>query len=475
MKKFLPFGLIFYSFILFSVIKISAQPWSYNFGTSTGSYTTASSSSTSFLPTPSSGTARVRVGSAGGGFHLSLPGLSGFGSDTELRIVAAASTSVNKFSIYDYIAGKSFALRFSVRFGASDGTPGVSSGQFQLFVGDGTTYSDNSGFNGSQVFTGLQWIFGTGGSTTTEYRNGTVWTEISGAPFSQGTNYVVDIYGNNTTSTLNYNYGVSQSVAPNKFDLWINGTLVGDDLNKAGISNDVNLDSWMFIGQSSLSNAANIFIDDIFYTNEIPSDPLPVELSSFTANLFNKNILLTWETKTETNNYGFEIERSSSLEPGNASSLPKEWEKIGFVGGSGNSNSPKGYLFIDNTLTKSGKYSYRLKQIDSDGSYSYSKEVEVDYVSVDKFSLYQNYPNPFNPSTVISYQIPVSGRVSMKVYDILGKEIVTLVDEYKEAGRYEVEFNVGQTISLSFLSSGMYFYKLQVEDYVEVKKMILAK
>lgn len=153
--------------------------------------------------------------------------------------------------------------------------------------------------------------------------------------------------------------------------------------------------------------------------------------------------------------------------------LPMEWEKIGFVAGSGNSNSPKEYSFIDNTLTKSGKYAYRLKQIDTDGSYEYSKEVEVDYWSVDKFSLEQNYPNPFNPSTDISYQIPISGRVSLKVYDILGKEIATLVDEYKEAGRYKVEFQ--STAGSWQLANGVYLYKLQSGDYVEVKKMIIAK
>jgi hypothetical protein len=192
--------------------------------------------------------------------------------------------------------------------------------------------------------------------------------------------------------------------------------------------------------------------------------PLPIELTEFYARKNENSVLLNWATSTEVNSYKFEVEKR----------IKKDWEKIGEVLASGNSNSPKFYSFVDKNLSR-GLILYRLKMIDNDGSYKYSNTTEVYIENPKTFSLFQNYPNPFNPSTVIRYQIPVDGRVSLKVYDVLGKEIATLVDEYKEAGRYEVEFNVGQTISLSFLSSGMYFYKLQVEDYVEVKKMILAK
>ncbi|MCX7610972.1 MAG: T9SS type A sorting domain-containing protein [Ignavibacterium sp.] len=194
---------------------------------------------------------------------------------------------------------------------------------------------------------------------------------------------------------------------------------------------------------------------------------MPVELNSFQVTQSKNDILLNWSTSTEQNNYGFEIERSTILTSLNYGI----WEKIGFVQGSGNSNSPKKYSFTDNTLTKSGKYAYRLKQIDNDGSFEYSKIVEVDFVMLDKFTLEQNYPNPFNPTTVISYQIPVNSNVSLKLYDVLGNEVATLVNEYKEAGRYKVELNVGQMS----LSSGIYFYKLQAGEFTEIKKMILSK
>lgn len=239
----------------------------------------------------------------------------------------------------------------------------------------------------------------------------------------------------------------------------------------SGFDNTYSIEDNSYFGivavHSSGANArAAVELDQIYFDLSDTS-PLPVELISFTASIINKNILLNWTTSTEQNNYGFEIERSAIL-----SSLNYEnWEKIGFVQGSGNSNSPKEYSFTDNTLTKSGKYAYRLKQIDTDGTFEYFKEVEVDFVMLDKFSLEQNFPNPFNPTTVISYQIPVNSNVSLKLYDVLGNEVATLVNEYKEAGRYKVELNVGE-ISLS---SGIYFYKLQAGEFSQIKKMILAK
>jgi hypothetical protein len=192
---------------------------------------------------------------------------------------------------------------------------------------------------------------------------------------------------------------------------------------------------------------------------------IPVELTSFTATANNNEVTLDWTTATETNNSGFEIERQVCR----GQSAVGNWNSIGFVPGFGTTTEPKSYSFIDESVT-SGTYKYRLKQIDFDGSFTYSNEAEV---SVDftpkEFVLYQNYPNPFNPNTVISYQLPVSGNVTLKLYDVLGNEITTLVNEEKQAGVYEVEFDG------SSLASGMYLYKLQVGTFVQTKKMILLK
>jgi len=191
--------------------------------------------------------------------------------------------------------------------------------------------------------------------------------------------------------------------------------------------------------------------------------PVPVELTSFTANVSENNVMLEWETATEVNNYGFEIERQvgSSQSAGN-------WELIKFVEGHGNSNSPKQYSFTDKNLIGGSLFKYRLKQIDNDGTYEYSDEVEVELIPTE-FALYQNYPNPFNPSTKIRYQLPQESEVIIKIYDILGSEVITLLNEKKEPGVYEVEFNA------QHLSSGTYIYRIVADSFVETKKMVLMK
>jgi hypothetical protein len=197
----------------------------------------------------------------------------------------------------------------------------------------------------------------------------------------------------------------------------------------------------------------------------VPPTALPVELSSFSASIFNSRVKLNWETATEVNNYGFEIFRQAHI---STSLSVTGWEKIGFVNGNGNSNSTKNYSFEDKSVL-SGKYSYKLKQIDNDGKYEYSKTVEVDLGIPNKFELSQNYPNPFNPNTTIKFSMPEAGNVKLTIYNILGQEVKTLVNEYKEAGLYTVNFDAEN------LNSGLYIYKLQVNDFTQTHKMTLIK
>jgi len=191
---------------------------------------------------------------------------------------------------------------------------------------------------------------------------------------------------------------------------------------------------------------------------------LPVELSSFSASIVSEGIKLNWRTETEVSNYGFDVER----QVGNRQSAVGKWSKIGFVEGYGNSNSPKEYSFVDNNIS-AGVYSYRLKQIDNDGKFEYSKVIEIDIGTPLDYELNQNYPNPFNPSTTIMFSIPEKGNVKLMVYNILGEEVVTLLDEIKEAGIHTINFNAAE------LRSGIYFYKLESGDFLMVKKMNLVK
>jgi len=199
---------------------------------------------------------------------------------------------------------------------------------------------------------------------------------------------------------------------------------------------------------------------------------LPVELSSFSAIVKGDKVELNWQTATEVNNYGFEIQRSVvSSQQSAFSGLQSEWETIGFVNGHGNSNSPKQYSFTDNLLNLNLNLSlnYRLKQIDADGSFEYSKEIEAAIDKPTVFSLAQNYPNPFNPATKISYQIPADNLVTLKIFDVLGKEAATLINADQTAGSYEVTFNAAN------LPSGVYFYKIEAGSFVSVKKLLLMK
>ena len=183
---------------------------------------------------------------------------------------------------------------------------------------------------------------------------------------------------------------------------------------------------------------------------------------------------MKWHTATEVNNYGFDVERKAPLNP-------SEWgnwgggEKIGFVAGNGNSNSPKEYSFVDKIISGGGKYRYKLKQIDNDGKFEYSNTVEVE-IAPGKFELFQNYPNPFNPSTTIKFTTPDAGRrdsspykTSLRVYDVLGSEVATLVNREMPAGIYEVNFDA------SMLPSGVYFYRLQAGGFIQTKQMIILK
>ncbi len=195
--------------------------------------------------------------------------------------------------------------------------------------------------------------------------------------------------------------------------------------------------------------------------------PLPVELASFTAFVDKNNVDLKWTTSTEINNSGFDIERKLTGS--------NEWTKVAFIEGNGNSNEPKNYSFVDKNLA-TGKYNYRLKQIDYNGNFEYhnlNSEVNVGIPS--KFDISQNYPNPFNPATRINYDLPIDSKVSLKLYDMLGREVYSAVNnELNTAGYYTVQLNLGS------LSSGTYFYRIIAtgingQEFVTTKKMQLLK
>lgn len=187
--------------------------------------------------------------------------------------------------------------------------------------------------------------------------------------------------------------------------------------------------------------------------------PLPVELTSFSADYSNGNVLITWSTATETNNQGFEIQRKSAA----------DFETLSFVNGNGTTTQTQSYSFVDDEISN-GVYSYRLKQMDYDGTFSYSNIIEIDVTSPMQFELSQNYPNPFNPTTMINYQVAKPINVSLVIFNTLGEEVAVLINnQFTESGTHSVRFDG------SNLASGTYIYRLTAGDFVQIKKMMLTK
>jgi hypothetical protein len=183
-----------------------------------------------------------------------------------------------------------------------------------------------------------------------------------------------------------------------------------------------------------------------------------------------RQVNFSWETKTEVNSSKFEIDRALV----GTKDATVTWSSVGTVQAAGNSNSPKKYSYTDKNL-QAGKYQYRLKMIDNDGSYKLSDVVETEIAVPKDFALNQNYPNPFNPSTKIDYQVPVDAKVILEVYNITGQKVVELVNQDQQAGYYSVNFGASK------LASGVYIYRLSASDkatgnnFSSIKKMMLLK
>lgn len=324
--------------------------------------------------------------------------------------------------------------------------------------------------------------------------DGTAWTVYntsnSGLPDNYVTSIAIDGSGNKWIGTFNgglakfggttwHVYTSEEDGLPSDYitsihidtngDVWVgtnNGIAIFDtgtwtiyNSNNSGLPNNF---IWAIVSDPSGNKWIGTYAGvAAFYESGF----VPVELTSFTANLSKKQVNLKWETATEINSASFEIEKQQ-VSSGKINT--DKWQLITSVKAYGNSNSPKYYSFADKNIT-AGRYNYRLKMIDNDGSYKYSSTVEVDDDTPGMILLEQNYPNPFNPSTSIGYSVPVKGYVTLKVYDLFGSEVANLVERYMEPGSYSAVFNA------TGYASGMYIYKLQVNEMQISKKLTLLK
>ena len=254
----------------------------------------------------------------------------------------------------------------------------------------------------------------------------------------------------------------------NFFRYYLDGILIHEG-NSQDVDGQFSLDPWLLLFADNDGEDAEFDIAEVAIWNRALSAQdalafgfvgtvIPVELISFTAQQSSGNVTLLWSTATELNNNGFQVERKS---------LQNDWKVIAFIKGVGTTTTAQNYSFVDR-LGNSGKYSYRLKQVDFNGTYVYSDVVEVE-IRPAEFILYSNYPNPFNPSTSIHYGIGSKEYVTLKIFDVIGNQVAELVNEEKEAGYYELSFNG------SGLASGTYFLRIQAGNFVQTKKMMLLK
>jgi uncharacterized protein (TIGR02145 family) len=194
--------------------------------------------------------------------------------------------------------------------------------------------------------------------------------------------------------------------------------------------------------------------------NDHTISELPVEIKTFDASVIDNKIILNWSTASETNTSLFELEKKTFNN--------NTWQKIAFLKASGNSTTPRQYSYTDKNINV-GKFNYRLKMVDLDGSSKYSNTINVEIASPANFELFNAFPNPWNPTTTIRYQVPINTLVTIKLFDALGREVLTLINEVKLAGSYEVTLN-GKN-----LSSGVYYYQMKAGNFLETKKLILIK
>lgn len=281
----------------------------------------------------------------------------------------------------------------------------------------------------------------------------------------------VNSYNAGSTSTTLANWTAGQdlhsvckavSFVDPAYDLHLTGGSLGD----LSLTATPNLGWTVAVQPADMDGQARSVSTPYMGADEIPGSPLPVQLVAFTASTTQQSAVLQWSTATEANCYGFEIERRAV----SGQSAVSGWQKIGFVAGSGTSPSTHDYSFTDSRV-ESGRYAYRLKQIDQNGSFRYFGSAEVEVGLAPKaLSLGDNYPNPFNPSTTLSFSVPQDGHATLRVFNVIGQEVATLYSGVAEAGKFYT-----RSFDASRIPTGIYFARLEFGNQSLLKKMMLVK
>ncbi|MGQ9806283.1 MAG: choice-of-anchor D domain-containing protein [Chlorobiales bacterium] len=349
-----------------------------------------------------------------------------------------------------------------------------------------TNVTGNSTFTGSGITINFTNFGGTGGNlyfsrfnnaptseAATEYETNSTATTQDGSIFTPSTIaprwWTVTYDGQVLAATINYNVSIDITGIP--------GVNNPDRLYILRRSN--RFGSWVAL---STTRAGNILtatgltgFSDFGVGGNNPDNPLPVNLGTFTGRNIPQGVELRWQTASETDNAGFEVRRTELID-----GVEQEWLTVATyrttqaLTGHGTTNQAHNYTYIDPSVQVGKTYRYALRSVDLNGTvHDYPQTVSVEVNSLAKkvytYKLEQNYPNPFNPSTRIVYQVAAASNVKLEVFDMLGRKVATLVNERKEAGEYSVMFNA------QGLSSGIYFYRLQTDKFMQTKKLMLVK
>ncbi|MCZ7555877.1 MAG: hypothetical protein M5R41_05690 [Bacteroidia bacterium] len=438
--------------ILLVQVPLRSQSIVCDFGVSEGLHSSGESST--FLPAPVIGTARVRIGTQGGSARLLNPGNPVVGGASELAIEGPTGSSLNKFSMYDLTAGASVTMRFDC--GVSGGR-----GEWYLFIGSGTTYAGNTGFSGAQTFTGLRWIIDSLGGVTLSVRSGSAWT-ILNVPISRDSLMRFDVYCNNNATSGQYSYHGGESVTAHCVDIWLNGTLIANDIVKAGLSDTTLLNAFMIYGSSSPNNGSTFSIDEITWLPSIAQQPLPVELSEFTAVRRGTDVDVRWTTETEMNCYGFAVERRATADG-------KGWTERGFLQGAGNSNTARQYSYRDVAVSTDTSWEYRLRQIDRDGTVEYSKVLLIAAEATEGHHLFEPpYPNPALDHTYFRLTLIAPARVRLRLYSSSGLHVYDVpIPCLLPAGRHSIAYRCTD------LPRGLYYCLCDIGGVTNLQPILL--
>lgn len=400
-------------FALLGCAQVSnAQVWSYNFGTTVDSITSGSATSPTTFPATADGGSSIygRVGSGGG--KLVMKSFSGIGSGSALRLQAPTGASVNKFSLYNIPSASTtlgIKLTFSIGDSANSTTNTPSTGNLYFFAGNGVSFYNNSGFSGVQTFTGIKMALNATNSLLYVRVPIVGWYTDVNNPITipYGTATTVALYLNNGTAAVNYTdiNGTSRSLAAGTCDIFTNGTFLVNIVN-AGISTNTVLNSFMFYAESSTANEANVFIDDIVYTNNIVNNTLPIHLKSFFAKQNDNTVQLSWETGVETSLQNFIVEHSTT---GN------NFKEIGNVY---SKHNIEGSIYSFTHTQPAVNNYYRLRIIDANGQTEYSQIVTA------RIKNNTNGLNAWyaNGNLYLEHQ---QENTSITVYDVAGRKVYT--------------------------------------------------